>query len=125
MSKKSNVLDHHGTKLSALQPGSVVYAARADLRRYVYKLEHKDADQRAPYAFHRLHVRAADTAADLIRLAIADRPRGVSSGKRNTRTIYSDEALLRGALELALAHGVPARPDDISPEGHRAAEGHS
>ncbi len=51
------------------------------------------------YAFHRSHVAKADTANDLIRAAIAAPGLGQSSGKRDTRLIYSDIELLKAALQ--------------------------
>lgn len=89
----------HGTKLMQLKPSSVLRTAENDLKLRDRRKE--DKEERSHYAFHRAHVRKAERALDLIRFAIADLERGRASGKRNTRIIYEDEAILREALRLA------------------------
>ena len=91
----------HGTKLMQLKPSSVLQTAENDLRLRDRRKE--DKEERSYYAFHRVHVRKAERALDLIRLAIGDLERGRASGKRNTRIIYEDEAVLIEALKLAEA----------------------
>ena len=73
-------LDQHGTKLMALKPASIVAAARADLAR---REDNRGTVHKPPgrehYAFHRLHVRKAVTANDLLAVAQRDRSRGLTS----------------------------------------------
>lgn len=54
-----------------------------------------------PYCFLRRHVTRAESAADLLRRAIADRYSGLASAKHATQLIYEDEGLLRAALVAA------------------------
>ena len=98
----SYFLTLHGTKLMQLAPSSVLHAAERDLK---LRNTRDETNQSAPYAFHRLHVRKAERALDLLRLALADRERGVASGKRDTRVIYEDELVLLAALKLAEGGG--------------------
>jgi hypothetical protein len=91
------VLDDHGTKLVALKPGSVVAAARADLRRKAGKAGGR-VDRNEHYAFHRRHVWTTNSAAELLARALDDRRIGLSSGKRMTRLLYADQVLLAAAL---------------------------
>lgn len=93
----AGVLEQHGTKLCALKASSIVAAARADLAKVSHKRA-KRLDRYEPYCFHRTHVRAAKSAADLISRALDDRERGLSSGKKATRLIYGDQELLAAAL---------------------------
>jgi hypothetical protein len=95
----STLLEHHGTKLVTLKPDSIVAAARADLNKAVRKREGR-LDRFEPYAFHRVHVRAADYADELITLAIKGRELGLASGKAMTRLLYGDEELLYAALAV-------------------------
>lgn len=94
-------LQRHGTKLFELKPANLVQAARAD-RRKVERNTDGSSKTYLPYAFHRAHVRRSDNERDLIGRALADRDRGLGSGKANTRMIYGDEELLRRALELVV-----------------------
>lgn len=94
------LLERHGTQLVVLKPASVVEAAAADLRRRWQKQDGRSA-QFEPYAFHRAHVRVAANIADLIGRAIAGRSLGGGSGKRVTRLLYGDAALLQAALAEA------------------------
>jgi hypothetical protein len=83
-----------------LKAASIVAAAAADLVAWRRKREGElSAGER--YYFLREHVTLADSAAELIDFAIADRQRGIASSKRITRAIYADEALLRAALGRA------------------------
>jgi hypothetical protein len=93
----SRLLDEHGTSLHELKPISIIDAAKADLRRR----QGNRGTGREHYAFHRLHVRKASDPAELLAVALRDRQRGLTSGKRWTRLIYGDEPLLQRALELA------------------------
>jgi hypothetical protein len=97
-----NALDHHGTKLHQLKPGSIVTAAKADLK-LARKKREGDANPFLPYSFHRRHVGKAFDAIDLLQLALKERDRGIASSKRVTRAIYGDEELLRDALVAARA----------------------
>jgi hypothetical protein len=94
------ILDHHGTKLHQLKPGSIVTAALADLK-LARKKREGEADRFAPYSFHRRHVGKADDAIDLLRLALEERDIGIASRKRVTRVIYGDAGLIRMALAAA------------------------
>ncbi len=83
-----------------LKAASILAAAAADLKAWRAKREGElCAGER--YCFAREHVGLADSAAELIDFAIADRSRGMTSSKRITRAIYAEEALLRAALGLA------------------------
>lgn len=99
------MLDAHGTKLHELKPIMIVQAAEADLQRR----ELNSGGGFIHYAFHRLHVRKALCAAELIAVALRDCGRGQSSGKRWTRLIYNDVELLARALEMAR----PTLTDDV------------
>jgi hypothetical protein len=100
-----DLLEAHGTKLFTLKPSSIIAAAEADLK--LRRARKGGQPSSAPYCFHRAHVAAASGAFDLIDRAIRDRYSGVYCGKRITRTIYSDEALLSAVCEqLALPAGV-------------------
>lgn len=94
------MLHDHGTRAFDLKPGSIVSAALADLRNRDRK-KSGEVDRAAPYAFHRVHVRKAKTAAELLAVAIADRERGETSRKINTRRIYSDAETLAQAQAQA------------------------
>ena len=90
----------HGTPLMVLKPGSILGAAEADVKRYEWNCSGENPRH---YAFDRRHVRKAmrkgnATGADIIRAALADRERGLDSGKPMTRELYRDEALLRAAI---------------------------
>ncbi len=99
------VLDDHGTVLHTLKPTSLVEAARADLRKAARKRA-GELEPTDPYAFHRVHVRAASDVADLISRALDDRDRGRASGKRITRLIYGCQPLLAAALVAATGGGM-------------------
>lgn len=112
MSKEPDVLELHGTTAGGLKPGSIVSAAEADLRR---RIENKSGERPAGgyhhYAFHRAHVAhvsKADqpTVAALIMKALAEPEIGTSSGKRSTRLIYKDQAILQEALQIATNRGL-------------------
>lgn len=102
MSKASEqqMLREHGTRAFELKPGALVGAAMSDLR-LLERKRAKEAPGAAPYAFHRDHVRPANSARDNMSRALSDRERGLSSAKQNTTLIYSNEDLLRAALALA------------------------
>jgi len=51
------------------------------------------------YAFHRKHVKGAESANDILRAAIADPERGRVSDKPDTRLLYSDVDLLKSSLQ--------------------------
>lgn len=98
-------LQDHGTKAFSLPPSAVVSAAQADIALAAAKAESDEAIKNRQYAFHREHVRRAKDAADLLKRALADLPRGVGSSKPNTRMLYSSPKLLRAALEFASRSG--------------------
>lgn len=97
----THLLDDHGTKLHELKPAAIVWAAEADLRRRT-RNRTATADSMVGAgehcAFHRYHVRKAEHVTDLLAVALRDRQRGLESGKRWTRLIYRDEALLEQAI---------------------------
>lgn len=87
--------------LDCLKPVSVLYAAEEDMRRRERNLEDRHrvaAGDMEHYAFHRDHVRKAESAFDLIKIALEDIERGKNSGKRMTRALYNSQELLREAL---------------------------
>ncbi len=81
-----------------LKPQNIVQAANADLKRSRHNAEEAkfEKPQYEPYAFHRRHARRAETAHELILLALMDPM--VKTAKSNTRLIYGDAALLVAAL---------------------------
>lgn len=87
------------TQSEPLPPGAIIGAAESDLA----SAKHNSDPMRAPpylqYAFHRKHVRAAETPRQLIELALSDLKLGTDSTKRNTREIYTNVAALRAAWE--------------------------
>ncbi len=95
-----DVLELHGTTAGGLKPGSIISAAEADLR---HRIENKTGSRPLGsyhhYAFHRAHVAKVSkadqpTVAVLIMKALAEPGLGVASGKKSTRLIYKDQALL-------------------------------
>lgn len=94
------LLAEHGTRLMVLKPSSLVQAAHADLAR---KRRNKTPgiSHYEHYAFHRTHVKRAQTVAELLALASAQPGLGACSTKINTRLIYSDVSLLEQAKALA------------------------
>jgi hypothetical protein len=102
MTPSSSMLHEHGTGAFALPAGAILCAARHDVRLRQRKLAN-GAAQATRYNFHRTHVlRAGSDVSTLLSLAIADRERGIASGKLETRRIYRHEDGLRGALDLAI-----------------------
>jgi len=96
----SVLLERYGTKLMELKPSSIWAAAMADMDRKVRNASLSRAfGDYEQYAFHRDHVAKADTANDLIRLAIMYPGLGQASGKKMTRLIYADVELLKRALK--------------------------
>ena len=93
------LLENHGTKLMELKPSTIWSTAMEDLKRR----ENNRHDSGNPakmkhYAFHRDHVKKAESANDVIRAALNEPEKGRRSTKYNTRLIYSDLDLLRSAL---------------------------
>lgn len=91
-------LEQHGTKLMALKPSMIWRCAMDDLDR---KKRNKEAGGVADvehYAFHRKHVKKAESANDILRAAIADPAPGRNSNKQSTRLLYADVELLKSAL---------------------------
>jgi len=105
LSSERDMLLQHGTKAFVLKPSAILGAATNDLKIKRLKAAGYEEGNR-PYAFHRDHVKKAKTVRELLDLALDDPDRGVESAKYNTRMIYSDLDLLRGARELA---------DDVEP----------
>jgi hypothetical protein len=83
--------------MSVFTPRAILDAAAQDMLGRRHKLEGLQA-RGDRYCFLREHVCRADSEAQLIELALADRQRGIKSAKRTTREIYADEAVLRAAL---------------------------
>lgn len=83
-----------------LKPINIVQAAEADIERAIRNA--REAEFRDPqyeeYAFHRKHARKAETAHELILLALMDPM--VKTAKPNTKLIYGNAALLVAALRL-------------------------
>jgi len=100
-----NMLAEHGTKLMELKPSSLLRAAQADLRRRERNTEEARAAFGAAsyeqFAFHRSHVRKATDPQDLLIRALMEPGLGLSSGKYNTRLIYSSGETLLKAIHLA------------------------
>jgi hypothetical protein len=95
-----NMLAEHGTQLMSLKPSSLLHTAAADLARRKRNSAPLDGGYEH-YAFHRKHVKKANTAAELVSLAAAEPGVGLASAKYNTRLIYGDTDLLLAARELA------------------------
>lgn len=84
----------------SLKPQNIVQAAEADfarLRRNAENAKFRDAPCEH-FAFHRRHVHRANTARDLIRLALMDPV--IKTAKHNTRLIYGNARLLVEAIKL-------------------------
>lgn len=96
-----NMLAEHGTKLMELKPSSLLKAAEADLRRRARNSEKDFGDSYEHFAFHRKHVRKATDPQDLLIRALMEPGIGLSSGKYNTRLIYSSGETLLKAIHLA------------------------
>src|SRR5678815_1353898 len=103
MSKEATMLADHGTELMVLKPSSLLQAAEADLKRRARNSDEAqtDAPSYEQFAFHRAHVRKAVDAHDLLVRALMEPGLGASSGKYNTRLIYSNGELLLRAIRLA------------------------
>lgn len=85
-----------------LKPQNIVQAAEADfirVRRNAEEAKHKDHSYE-PYAFHRKHVRQADTVRGLLLLALMDPAVAINTSKDNTRMIYQNAPLLVDALRF-------------------------
>lgn len=97
------MLVEHGTKLMELKPSMVLQAAIEDVRRHARNREAASLNDHSfeQFAFHRRHVRKAVDALDLLVRAYVEPGVGLSSAKYNTRLLYSNERLLRDAIDLA------------------------
>jgi hypothetical protein len=93
-----SALEAHGTKVIQLKPSMIWKCAMDDLERRERNKTAAIGDCEA-YAFHRAHVANAKTANDIIRAAIAGQHRGLESGKKDTRLLYSSRELLEAALQ--------------------------
>ena len=113
-------LFEHGTKAFEMPPGAIYHAAVTDIEHKTYNAgvyrqratlradgHRKLASQIGPilkYAFLTRHVKEAETARDLLRLAVADREEGLADkGNMGRLHIYSDEGRLSEALKIAEA----------------------
>jgi hypothetical protein len=105
----------------SLKPQNLIQAAEADLKRRLRNTE-AVATTYERYAFHRMHVRRARSAHDLLRLALMSPPMKfdpeegtveLTSTKPNTKLIYGNAGLLVAALKLL------GDPDDADPDGDR------
>lgn len=85
-----------------LKPINIVQAAEADIKRSAHNVVEAqyDSPQYEEYAFHRKHARAAETAHELILLALMDPNAALKTAKPNTKLIYGDAALLVAALRM-------------------------
>lgn len=101
------------TRGPSLTPPAILAAARQDAASRQFNRGRRSGCLR--YVFLRQHVRAATSAADLIRRAIAGLYDAGATTKRETKLIYSDAGLLRAALELAA--------DDESTQAEEANDG--
>lgn len=101
------MLEDHGTALMILKPSSLVQAAQADMRRRERNASEAQTDNPSyePFAFHRTHVRKAVDAEDLLVRALMEPGLGRTSGKYNTRLIYSNGELLLKAIHLTREGG--------------------
>lgn len=88
-----------------LKPQNLIQAAEADLKRATRNAEiAMEAKHRGgtghyeQFAFHRDHVRRADTARELIVLALMNP--NIKTAKPNTKMIYGDATLLFQAVLL-------------------------
>jgi hypothetical protein len=87
-----------------LKPQNIMQAADADIARSLRNAHNAAMSKQfkvtyEQYAFHRNHVRRADTARELIVLALMDPI--IKTAKKNTRLIYGDGRLLVDAARLA------------------------
>lgn len=90
-----------------LKPVNIVQAAEADLKRKVrnaaqarQRFEYAGEPYEA-YAFHRTHVRRADSAQALLVLALMNPQPAAKSAKKNTKIIYGNAELLVAAVRLS------------------------
>lgn len=83
-----------------LKPINIVQAAEADLKRARHNASEAEYEnpQYEHYAFHRRHARRADSAHELILLALMDPC--IKTVKPNTKLIYGNAGLLVEALRL-------------------------
>jgi len=81
-----------------LKPGMIWRIAMADLDRAA-RNRGGSIGTMERYAFHRKHVKGAESANDILRAAIADPERGRVSDKPDTRLLYSDVDLLKSSLQ--------------------------
>lgn len=99
-----------------LKPQNLIQAAEADLKRSLRNAEiammakHQGGTGHyEQFAFHRDHVRRADTARDLLVLALMNP--NIKTAKPNTKMIYRDGMLLFQAVRLCdVAPGTCAAP---------------
>lgn len=104
-----DVLEIHGTVIEGgdLKPINIVQAAEEDFKRRTRNAERQSGARGGVgnpdfehFAFHRKHVHKANSAVELIELALKFQSIGTESGKKNTRVIYRNAPLLQEALEL-------------------------
>lgn len=109
------MIQDHLTKAGGLKPVNIMQAAEADVKRFVRNTDPEKRWEIEVYAFHRRHVRDAvestkgaeggvtfeAATAKIIANAAADLDRGLMSGKKWTRRLYADQALLIQALDHA------------------------
>lgn len=86
-----------------LKPQNILQAAEADMQRRDHNAREAELSDPAyePYAFHRLHVRRARDACELLVLALMDPAMAEKTIKHNTKLIYGDAGLLLAALACA------------------------
>ncbi len=108
-------LYHHGTVKWNLTPNAVYQAAVQDIRSHEFNVwlrgqrrrlnrsspEYKQLPSRRRYGFLACHVRKADGAAALLKLALEDREAGRCSEAVNTLALYDNADALAEAYVLA------------------------
>ena len=114
-------LYHHGTEKWSLSPNVVYQTALQDLRSKNFndrlagdRRECQEKGEfteqclkalppRRHYGFAGKHVRKANNAAELLKLALEDREAGTMSGNVNTLALYDNTGVLAKAYTLACA----------------------
>lgn len=99
----------------SLKPQNLIQAAEADLKRRLRNTE-AVATTFEYYAFHKIHVRKAKSAKQLLLLALMSRP--LKTQKPNTMRIYGNAGLLVAALRLL------GDPDDLAADGDPGGAAH-
>lgn len=108
----------YGTKVASLTPNAIACTARSDMeaRDHNRRLRATKAERKAKglptddlpkprrFAFASPHVSKAKDAADLIRLAIEGRTKGLATKNANTYRVYCDPQALEAARRVLAAN---------------------